>query len=343
MSKTQRRTETLFRIGLWFLAFFFTSFLLGLGSQILQDLPKVESRLELDNFIDNQAKQRLESAIQEATDAKSKALEDEQRLRLDLEEAQNKVIAAQQAYDNFLTTKGRPNAGEVDQDAVTLLAHVENLRRISSIVQSSVSTAEKASFEANNRLNKAQGALADLRVDAQSEYLRATAGQEFRVFLYRLALVLPLVGIAFWLFKKKRQGRYWPFVWGFIGFAGVTFFSEVVPYLPDYGGYVHTLLAIGILVSIGHYATGALNRYAERQKALEQQPEESRRQQIGREKALVNLGKGVCPGCDRPVNLKDETRDYCEHCGLGLFTGCTSCQSRKSTFAKYCQSCGVQA
>ena len=40
--------------------------------------------------------------------------------------------------------------------------------------------------------------------------------QETHVFLYRLALTLPLLGIAGWLFAKKRKTTYWPFVWSFI-------------------------------------------------------------------------------------------------------------------------------
>ena len=31
--------------------------------------------------------------------------------------------------------------------------------------------------------------------------------------------------------------------------------------------------------------------------------------------ALARLAKGVCPGCERTVDLKDGRTDFCPHCG----------------------------
>ena len=59
--------------------------------------------------------------------------------------------------------------------------------------------------------------------------------------------------------------------------------------------------------------------------------------------ALARLAKGVCPGCERSVDLKDGQTDFCPHCGLHLFDHCTHCDARKSAFASYCFSCGTPA
>ena len=59
--------------------------------------------------------------------------------------------------------------------------------------------------------------------------------------------------------------------------------------------------------------------------------------------ALARLAKGVCPGCERPVDLKDGAIDFCPHCGIGLFDRCGSCNTRKSAFVRFCHSCGAQA
>ncbi|MFM7331008.1 MAG: double zinc ribbon domain-containing protein, partial [Brachymonas sp.] len=50
-----------------------------------------------------------------------------------------------------------------------------------------------------------------------------------------------------------------------------------------------------------------------------------------------------CPGCERPVDLKNERQDFCPHCGIGLHDHCHACNTRKSAFAKFCHACGVIA
>lgn len=52
MSKSLRLSEKWFRRGLWLVALVFASFLIGLGGAIVDDLPRVERALELDDFID---------------------------------------------------------------------------------------------------------------------------------------------------------------------------------------------------------------------------------------------------------------------------------------------------
>ena len=174
---------------------------------------------------------------------------------------------------------------------------------------------------------------------------------ELRVFLYRLALTLPLLvlvlvlalALAGWLFAKKRKSTYWPFVWGFIYFALFAFFVELVPYLPSYGGYVRYLVGIVVTVTVlvGRQAIISLNRYLEKQKLAELMPDAQRREELSYDTALTRLAKSVCPGCERPVDLKNPDIDFCPHCGIGLFDHCRACNTRKSGFAKFCCACGT--
>ena len=167
--------------------------------------------------------------------------------------------------------------------------------------------------------------------------------QELRVFGYRLALTLPLLGVAGWLFKRHRQSRWWPFVWGFIIFAVFAFFFELVPYLPSYGGYVRYIVGIVLTVAVGRWAIVALQRYLERQRAAEAQPDQMRRAELSYDTAVARMAKGVCPGCERAVDLKNPLIDFCPHCGIGLFDQCGVCRARKNAFSRFCQACGSPA
>jgi len=66
MSKSLRLSEKWFRRGLWLVAVVFASFLIGLGSTIVGDLPRVEHTLELDDFIDRAAAEPLRNTIRDA-------------------------------------------------------------------------------------------------------------------------------------------------------------------------------------------------------------------------------------------------------------------------------------
>src|SRR3546814_18149489 len=53
MSKVLRLSEKWFRRGLWLVALVFAGFLIGLGGTIVGDLPKVETPLHIDDFLDH--------------------------------------------------------------------------------------------------------------------------------------------------------------------------------------------------------------------------------------------------------------------------------------------------
>lgn len=338
-----RRSEKLYRIGLWLIALLFAYFLLGLGNLVIDDLPKVEKRLKIDDFMAQPQTDEAKAALETAQSKQKQAREAEQQARLDLKETQADTLLAEEQYNTWLTTKGGPAAGVTDLEAGSRAAALDNLRAIERLALAKVQSAQRESVDANTERKRAQEKLSDLRETAKESYDDARNMQTLRVFGYRLALVLPLVIAGFYVYRKYRQGKYWPFAWGFIIFSGVTFLVELGPYLPAFGGYVYQPLALVLVVVVGRKAITGLNQYLEKQRALEAQPESERRKTLSHDMALARLAKGVCPGCERAAELNNEKVDYCSHCGLGLFNKCTSCSSRKSTFAKYCQSCGTES
>ena len=134
---------------------------------------------------------------------------------------------------------------------------------------------------------RAQRDLQALESDAADKLDEGLRRQELRVFLYRLALTLPLLVAAGWLFARQRKSTWWPFVWGFVFFGLFAFFVELVPYLPDYGGYVRYMVGIVVTVVVGRQAILALNRYLERQKLAEARPDVERRQELAYDVALA--------------------------------------------------------
>lgn len=341
--KTLRLSEKWFNRGLWLVALVFAQFLIGLGGTIVKDLPKVENSVRLDDYVEPQALARLKREIEVAQAGAKVARNNLSQATLQSQSAQANNQAARAKFENWLATRAVTQKPEQDQELITRTKELDGLRQAEREALARVEAEQKISLDASQAEARAASELQGLRQAAQGAFDRDARWQELRVFLYRLALTLPLLLLAGWLFVKKRKSKYWPFVWGFIFFAVFGFFVELVPYLPSYGGVVRYLVGIAVTVVGGRYAILAIQKYIEDQKQAEALPDNERRKELDYDLAHTRLSKGVCPGCERPVDIKDVNNNFCQHCGLGIFTKCVGCETRKSAFARYCHSCGAQS
>ncbi|MBC7683425.1 MAG: serine endopeptidase [Ferruginibacter sp.] len=343
MGKALRLSEKWFQRGLWVVAFVFAGFLIGLGGSVVGDLPQVEQRLGLEDFIDQPAAAEVRSTLkigQKIEEDTTTALE---QAELKLQVARTDASTAADTFANWLATRGATARADQDPELIARTRALDKLKAAERTAQSQIEQQEQRALDARQAVQVAQKKLAALESTAQIGLWQAQRAQELRVFGYRLALTLPLLGLAGWLFAKQRKSTYWPFVWGFIYFALFAFFVELVPYLPSYGGYVRYVVGIVLTVLVGRQAIQSLHRYLEKQKLAEALPDAQRREELSYDVALARLAKGVCPGCERPVDLKNDRIDFCPHCGIGLFDHCVPCHTRKSAFAKFCHACGASA
>lgn len=343
MTRGVRLSEKWFRRALWVLAVVFAWFLIGLGGLIVGDLPQVERMLDREQFLDLEQARPLRAQLtaleREVKELGERREEAEQAAR----SARQAVTGAQEALRDWIATRGATGRADQDPEVIERTRRLDALRAQDRSAQRALEAIDERMTAAGQRRDRQRAALRALEEEADKHLARAQNMQELRVFLYRLAFTLPPLALAGWLFVKKRHGRYWPFVWGFVFFALFVFFVELVPYLPSYGGYVRYLVGIALTVLIGHYAIRAMQRYLERQKAQEAEPESARRQRLPYDLALARLAKKVCPGCERPVDVGDASINHCPHCGIALFDRCAACGVRKSAFGHFCHACGAPA
>lgn len=343
MSKSLRLPEKWFRRGLWLVAAAFAFFLIGLGSLVVGNLPQVEHTLAVETFIPEADAQRVRAQIDaaQALAHQTEKVRDRAQLQFNAERA--RYQSARETFDNWVATRRATERPEQDAELVTRTKALDDLKQSENKARLELEKQEQTYLQASQAVSNAESEFSQLRDAAYPQWQSAMRAIELRVFLYRLAITLPLLVAAGWLFAKKRKSTWWPFVWGFIFFALFAFFVELVPYLPDYGGYVRYIVGIVVTVLLGRYAIIALNRYLEKQKLQEALPENKRREELSYDVALERLSKGVCAGCERPVDLKNTEIDFCPHCGIGLFDHCGHCHTRKSAFSRFCHACGVPA
>jgi hypothetical protein len=343
MNKALRLSEKWFQRGLWLVAFVFAIFLIGLGGKIVSQLNMVEKTYSIDDFIDPAASRQTKDAIADAQGKEKEGLDALEQARLKLQVAQSDNRPARETFGNWLATRHATARSERDAELIARTQELDALRQKERNAQADVQTVEQTLLDARQGASRAQSRMADLEKAAHEKLEKTRFWQEFRVFMYRLMLTLPLLGIAGWLFAKKRKSTYWPFVWGFIFFAVFVFFFELVPYLPSYGGYVRYIVGIVLTFLVGRQAILSLNRFLEKQRLAEQKSEGERRQELSYDLAMNRLAKSVCPGCERPVDLRDESINHCSHCGICLHDRCWNCQTRKNAFSRFCKTCGKPA
>ncbi|MFA7665860.1 MAG: zinc ribbon domain-containing protein [Burkholderiaceae bacterium] len=344
--KGLRLRERLYRWLLWLIALAFAAFLTGLGGRVIGDLPRLDRALELEQFVDPQAAAPLDDRIGTLQRELATLSDQLDTAGLALSAARNASRSARESFQNWIATRGATGLADQDPDLVARTRALDDLKAGERARQTEVEALEARALAARQSLTATQAQRSELQRDARQRLRNAQFRQELRVFGYRLALTLPLLIVAGWLFARHRNGTWWPFVWGFGLFALFAFFVELVPYLPSYGGYVRHTVGIVLTAVAGIALIRAMRRYQANRQAEQAQPQDERRHQIRYEQALGLMHKGVCPGCERSFRIGTPAQpepEFCMHCGLRLFSRCPACSARHNVFFRFCPACGVTA
>ncbi len=341
MTKGLRLSEKWFQRGLWVIAVLFASFLIGLGSLVVADLPRVERPVDAEQYMNQGQLRPARAQVKQDDQRLSDIGELQQRAANDLRHAQTAFQSERESFDTWIATRSATAQNSSNPEVLARQHQLDALKATERNAQSKADALESERTELQQQRDKHQDAVSGIEDAGRSGYDRAARRLELRVFGLRLALILPLLLLAIWLFLKHRKGPRWPFVWGFIFFALFAFFVELVPYMPSYGGYFRYMVGIALTVWGGNYAIGALRRYLDAQKAAEQRPEEERRKDLGYEMAQMRLAKRVCPACERPIDISDASANFCMHCGLLVFENCPRCGTRQTSFTHFCRACGL--
>jgi len=341
MFRSSNSPETLFRIVMWVISAAFAWFLVGLGGIIISDLPKVEHPIKLEDFED-QALLRLNTSQQERLRQAEVQISRERDLAQQaVSRARSAYVSEQEGYRNWLALRGSTEDSKQNPDVVERARHLEATKAAQRQAQQELERVEAEQLASQQELGRLSERARDLESDARKPFEAAHRRQELSVFGIRLLFTLPLLVVGGWAVRSRRASKYWPLWRGFVGFALFTFFFELVPYLPSYGGYVRYIVGIVLTLLAGHYVIKWMQAYLERRKEAEKQNEISRRASMDRDAALRKMAANLCPSCERPVFLVNgQPASFCVHCGLSLYTECGRCHARMNSFFAHCGSCG---
>ncbi len=344
LRKSERVPEKIFTIAMWVVSVVFAGFLIGLGNLVLGDLPRLDTNLTQEQFVDGNGLSKLRGEVAGVPAQLSKIDSQLEVARLKLEQAEQSTRNTQDTFDTWIRTRTVTTDAGQDPEVISRTRQVETLKGVEGEAQSVVDRLNRERLDLDQKLQANQLAQQALQDDAYPAYEKALFAQELKVFLWRLLFTLPLLVIAGWLTLKKRKSDYWPLMRGFVLAAAFAFFVELVPYLPSYGGYIRYIVGIVLTGIAGHFLIRNMRAYLERRQLAEVQAEDERRKLVSHEEAFKKMAASICPGCDRPVaTTGDVQANFCVHCGMTLFNNCVTCDTRKMAFFRYCMSCGTSA
>jgi predicted RNA-binding Zn-ribbon protein involved in translation (DUF1610 family) len=344
MLKALRVPERAFRLVMWLVSLVFAGFLAGLGGRIIADLPRLENTLALEQFADQAQLRAVRTEIRALERDDRDRADEVDRAQLTVRAAGNAYQSARASFANWISTRNATTDPRQDPELLARTRELDALKTRQRNAESAVETLEASHLAAQQALAAHRRTEQDLLAAAGRAYQAALFWQELRVFGWRLALTLPLLVIAGWLVVRKRRSDYWPLLRGFVLFALYTFFVELVPYLPSYGGYVRSAVGVIFTALAGVYAIRGMRRFLARRQQLERQTDVQRRRALTAEEALKKIAAHVCPACERAIASADDVpADFCVHCGLRLFDRCAACGTRRNTFFRYCPTCGTPA
>ena len=168
MSKALRLSEKWFRRGLWLVALVFAGFLIGLGGAVVGDLPKVETRQSLDDFMDLAASPKLRQALKDAQRAGKDANETLEQAQLKLKIAQADNQASRETFSNWLATRRATARPEQDAELIQRTAQLDGLRKAERDALAGVEAQQQAELNASQAARRAQAQLQDIQNLAQT-------------------------------------------------------------------------------------------------------------------------------------------------------------------------------
>lgn len=147
-------------------------------------------------------------------------------------------------------------------------------------------------------------------------------GHDRQTFALRLALLIGMLGSAYYLLgrMRRKRSRYLPAIYAWIGAAGVLAIVMAGDYVGNYVEFSETgPLAIslaGIALTLAAFV--ALQRY------------------LARRVPARRVRKGECPFCGFPVR----GGGHCEGCGRLVVSECSRCHEPRRVGTEHCAACG---
>lgn len=351
-----KRIQVLTRVVLAVITVTLSVFLIMLGNKILRDFDNWYRAPEASQF-ESKAQLAAIAKKEDAARAKVNALELQRaNMQRSIDAAENKYNSEKESFDNWVRARGATGSTAENPAVIAKTRELDRLRGERDAAQKKLKDFDESNSGIMKEMQDISREKEKILARDRDRYSAAYRSYQLKVFFVRLLFALPILGIGIFVFIKFKRSRFWPLVWGYIIFSVYVFFVGLVPYLPDFGGYIRFIVGIILSGFIGYYAIKQLAKYSEKKKAELEASRETRARSIQEDVAVKAYRSHCCPSCEKDFLIKvwhprakqitttfseADAPNFCPHCGIELFGECPSCKNRIFIHFPYCSYCGA--
>ena len=354
MDISDKKLKRTSRLVNWTISIVLATLLIALSNLIIEDLDTTIPYPQYASYVDQDPIDDISSQNEILQEQRNALYEEWGNYKKMQDLASENKNAEQESFDNWIKTRSTIGSPEQDKEVLQRTKKIDEYRTISldwKIKCDSIYTQMNA-LESVISKNEKQQSL--IHSQAEQQYLQAKKSYDLKVFLIRLLFVAPVLGLGIFFFIRYRNHRFKAIYMGFALFSVYAFFFGLVPYLPDYGGYIRYTVGILLTIGLGFYAIKRLKDYSDRKRAELSESTAQRAKNLQNEISEKAFNNHICPSCGKDFFLKSwevsspptkqniqVATDYCRYCGLQLIKTC-ECGQRNYAHLPYCISCGVK-
>lgn len=351
-NKRLRQTSTVIN---YTIALVLCGFLILLSGTLIDDVDEWKELPEIETFIDRQEIDKNEARIRRI-DRSIETLEEKiTSVKQTIDSAEKNYNNAKKSFDNWIKTRETLGSPTEDQEVLKRANELDHYfetqqewEKELSGIRAKIDPLKKKRDGIRARLNRENQKADQMRLAAVRKY-------HLNVFFIRLSIILPILLLGVLFILKFRRHKYWPLFLGYVLFSFYSFFFGLVPYLPEYGGYIRYSVGILLIVLFGIYAINKIRKFVEKKKSELKISTDERAKKVLAETAEKALEKHMCPSCGKDYTVKgwDKTlkktskiqtyvmiTNFCRFCGLELFKTCVNCGTENYAHLPYCACCG---
>ena len=356
MELNSKKLEKTSRLIYYSISVILCLFLILLCNRIIDDIDNTSTRPITENF-ENKVNLSQLNAKEGSLNLQSENLTSQKSLiEKTITIAKGNYTNEKQSFDNWVQTRTTLGSPDKDKEVIDRAKKLDEIHRVQEDWEIKSDAKQNEIEKVSKEINAIGKQIEKERNEAENKFESALKSYDLKVFLIRLLLVAPILGLGIFFFVRYRRHKFWPLFLGFTLFSFYAFFVGLVPYLPSYGGYIRYTVGIIISIGLGYYAIKTIRKYIDDKQAELKVSTDQRSKKVQTEVAEKALENHYCPSCGKdfiikkwefPIKGKENeaqtnVTDFCRHCGLELFCNCKVCENKNFAHLPFCSSCGTK-